>query len=361
MSETTPAPEPGSGPSDPPPTPAHPAATPSDPIAPPAASSWTPPDPLAAPQPWTPPAPWSPPTWAPGPWTGDHSGTSDPAGTPGPTERPDTPGQGVDQGPGRPTGAPAGGAGWAAPEAAGHPRPAVPPAVTPAGWSGDPAVPSPGDTGGPPPGGPAAPGWPPAAYPPAAYPPATYPPAAYPPGAYPPGPYPPPYAYPGGTPRRSTGGWAVGLVVTVVAALVLAFCGCVGLGVLGAFVDDSTSSGEPYDDPYLDDPDGIVEEPTPTAPVTTPSGGPGRFTVVYEVTATGPVDVQFYDAGENLLHLDDVASPWRLRLTANNRERVQVTATPAGPDAGDVTCRITVDGREVYRNSGRWGATCFGW
>ncbi|WP_141561963.1 hypothetical protein [Micromonospora sp. WMMA1996] len=106
----------------------------------------------------------------------------------------------------------------------------------------------------------------------------------------------------------------VGLVVTVVAALVLAFCGCVGLGVLGAFVDDSTSAGEPYDDPYLDDPylddpDGIADEPTPTVPVTTPSGGPGRFTVVYEVTATGPVDVQFYDAGENLLHLDDVASP----------------------------------------------------
>ncbi|MFI7219032.1 MmpS family transport accessory protein [Micromonospora maritima] len=307
MSETTPAPEPGPGPSDPPPAPAHPAATPGDPTAMPAASSWTPPDPLAAPQPWTPPAPWAPPAWTPSPWTGDHSGTPNPAGTPDPTDRPGIPGQGVNPGPGRPAAAPG--------------------------------------------GGPNPPGWPPAAYPPAA-------PL---PGAYPPGPYPPPYAYPGGAPRRSAGGWVVGLVVTVVAALVLAFCGCVGLGVLGAFVDDSTSSGEPYGDPYLDDPDGVTDEPAPAVPVTTPSGGPGRFTVVYEVTAAGPVDVQFYDAGENLLHLDDVASPWRLRFTANNRERVQVTATPAGPDPGDVTCRITVDGKEVYRNSGRWGATCFGW
>ncbi|WP_431931840.1 MmpS family transport accessory protein [Micromonospora sp. RP3T] len=331
MSETTPSPEPTPGPVDPTATPGG-----GEP------ASWTPPDALAAPQPWAPPSPWSPPAWDPNPWSPPASAA------------PSHPGSGHGSPPDGPAAAPPGG------PAPGHP--------------GGPH--HPGDPNGPHrPGGPHHPGepgapdqpstaYPPGPYPPAAYPPGSYPAAGYPPAAYPPGPYPPPYAYPGGAPRRSNAGWAIGLVITLVVALVLAVCGCVGLGVLGGLTDGRSNSGEPYERPFIDgpaEPDGFTDEPTPApaVPVTTPSGGPGRFTVVYEVTGADQVYVQFYDADANFLQLDDVDAPWRLRFTANDRERVQVIATPA--ESGEVSCRISINGKVVSRNSGEYGATCFGW
>ncbi|MFE9954489.1 MmpS family transport accessory protein [Micromonospora sp. NPDC005299] len=152
------------------------------------------------------------------------------------------------------------------------------------------------------------------------------------------------------------------VVVTVVVALVLAFCGCVGFGVLGSFVDDSTTSGQPYD-PEFGEPDGgLGGEPTdaaPLVPAATPSGGPGRFSVVYEATGTGTVDVQFYDANADFFQFDGMRSPWRLAFTANDRERVQVIASPTG--SGEASCRITINGKVVSQDSGEYGATCFGW
>ncbi|MET8836177.1 MmpS family transport accessory protein [Micromonospora sp. NPDC004540] len=304
MSETTPTPEPGHS------EPGH-SAGPSDPTAP-EPTTWIPPDPLAAPQPWAPPAPWTPTPWTPNPWASPGAAAPGAAGTPAP------PGPGTD-----PTATP-GPAGWTTPGAG--PGPAGPP-VHPAGAPGAPPWP----------GGASGPGWPPAGYP-------------------------PPYAYPGPAPRRSGGNWVVAVVVTVVVALVLAFCGCVGLGVLGSFVDDSATSGQPYD-PEFDEPDGgLAGEPTDDAapvPATTPSGGPGRFRVVYEVTGTAAVDVQFYDANADFLQLDGVRSPWRLAFTANDRERVQIIASPTG--SGEASCRITIDGKVVSQDSGEYGATCFGW
>jgi hypothetical protein len=152
----------------------------------------------------------------------------------------------------------------------------------------------------------------------------------------------------------------VAVVVTVVVALVLAFCGCVGLGALGSFLDDQTTSGQPYDRPEFDD--DLPWEPTdaaPPVPATTPSAGPGRFTVVYEVTGPAAVDVQFYDANADFLQLDGVRSPWRLAFTANDRERVQIIASPT--DSGEASCRITINGKVVSQDSGEYGATCFGW
>ncbi|MGY4910663.1 MmpS family transport accessory protein [Micromonospora aurantiaca (nom. illeg.)] len=324
MSEPTPSPEPAPGPADP-------TAAPTTPQP----SSWTPPDPLAAPQPWTPPEAWSPPP-APSPWaaTGPESAS---AGT-GPAMPP--------SGTGHPVGEP----GWAAPaDPAATPRPPVPPA------SGDPHVP--GTPGWPSQPGvpdfPAQPAWTPAAYPP----------GPYKAGSYPPGPYPPPYAYPGMPPRRGGGGgWVAGLVIGLVTVLAIIVCGCVGLSFLGRGLDDGTASGDRYDGPLYGEPDGWADEPTapPATPATTPSGGPGRFTVLYEVTGSeGEAEVQFYDANGDFHQLDSVDSPWRLRFTTSDRERVQIV-TSAGR-AGQVTCRITIDGKVVAQNSGRWGVACFGW
>ncbi|MGY0002865.1 MmpS family transport accessory protein [Micromonospora sp. I033] len=326
MSETTSTPEPGHS------------GGPSDPTAPEPAT-WTPPDPLAAPQPWAPPAPWTPAAWAPAPWPPPGSAAPGATGA----SQPPTPGMDPTAAPG-PAGWPdpgagPGPAGWTGPGATvppsgpnalgGTPYPAAPP-VGPAGVPGTaPAPPWPGSSPGS--------GWPPAGYP-------------------------PPYAYPSTAPRRSPGGWVVAVVVTVVIALVLAFCGCVGLGVLGSFVDDSTTSGQPYD-PEFDEPGGgLAGEPTDgvrPVPATTPSGGRGRFTVVYEVTGTDAVDVQFYDANADFLQFDGVPPPWRLAFTANDRERVQIIASPT--DSGEASCRITIDGKVVSQDSGEYGATCFGW
>ncbi|MEU1812262.1 MmpS family transport accessory protein [Micromonospora aurantiaca (nom. illeg.)] len=303
MSETTPAPEPAPGPSDPTAAPATPQP-----------SSWTPPDPLAAPQPWTPPAPWSPPS-APSPSAAagpETASGTDPATSP--------------SGTGRPVGEP----GWAAPaDPTATPRPAVPPAS----------------------GAPHAPGFP------------AYPPGPYQSGSYPPGPYPPPYAYPGMPPRRGGGGgWVVGLVIGIVTVLALIVCGCLGLSFLGRSLNEGTASGDRYGEPLYGEPGGWADDPTrpPARPVTTPSGGPGRFTVLYEVTATdGEAEVQFYDAAANFHQPGAVDTPWRLSFTANDRERVQIIASPV--ESGDVTCRITVNGKVVSKDSGAYGATCFGW
>ncbi|WMF04634.1 MmpS family transport accessory protein [Micromonospora robiginosa] len=163
----------------------------------------------------------------------------------------------------------------------------------------------------------------------------------------------------------------LGLVITVVVAVVLAFCGCVGLGALGGFVNGVTSSGEPYDEPYVygpDEPTLTPAAPAPTtpaqaAPATTPSGGPGRFRVVYEVTGTGAANVDFYDANGDFVHVDRMKPPWRLTFTANDRKQVQIVAVADNQQRDGVTCRITIDGKVVSQESTAtdWIATCFGW
>ncbi|WP_231605786.1 MmpS family transport accessory protein, partial [Micromonospora sp. HK10] len=227
--------------------------------------------------------------------------------------------------------------GWPTPAAGGWPTPGP-------GGPGAPAGPPPASGGGPPvpvwTGGAPGSGWPPAGYP-------------------------PPYAPPTPAPGRSAGGWVVAVVVTVVVAVVLAFCGCIGLGVLGSVLDDPGASGEPYH-PQFDEPDAVptddpAEEAGP-APATTPSGGPGRFTVRYEVTGTGPANVQFYDADGVFRTANRVAPPWRLAFTANDRKQVQIVALAADQRNDGVTCRITINGTVVSRDSSATGgmASCFG-
>jgi hypothetical protein len=134
--------------------------------------------------------------------------------------------------------------------------------------------------------------------------------------------------------------------------------------MLASSLGDPGASGEPYGDPGYGDPEEDVNDGAgQPSPATTPSGGPGRFEVVYEVTGTGTVNVQFYDANGDFLQADGVQPPWRLAFTANDRERVQIVALPGDQGSDAVTCRITIDGKVVSRDSSASGAvaTCFGW
>lgn len=187
----------------------------------------------------------------------------------------------------------------------------------------------------------------------------------YAPASWPPPGYPPPYAYPG-TARAGTGsGWIVA-VVAVVVAVVLAVCGCLGLGVLGSLTDDEAAGPDGGLYPTMDDlggPDGGLDPAAPTrSPATTPSAGPGRLSAVYEVTGAGPVDIQFYDANGDFLEYEEVPSPWRLAISADDRERIQVLVQPGEEAESDtVSCRITINGKVVSEDTGDYGATCFGW
>ncbi|MFD2765689.1 MmpS family transport accessory protein [Micromonospora eburnea] len=301
MSEATPSPDPlpGGSPTDPTAPPAVPTSTP-----------WAPPDPLAAPAPWASPAPWVP------------------ADEPAATGLPGPPGH---------------------PAATGLP-----------GGTGAPGTPGP--AGYPAPTGPADPFGGPSPVPGGVTPPPQHPWPGYPAPAWPPAGYPPPYAYPGQTPPpRTNSGRTVAIVVSaLVAVLVLAVCGCIGLGALGSVYDEEVGSSESYEPGYgVTDDDGVTSFPPHRSPATTPSGGVGSLTVSYEVTGSDSAYVQFYDANGDFFQVEDVQTPWRMAFTSNDRERVQILASPS--QSGEVSCKITINGKVVSEDSGEYGATCFGW
>ncbi|WKU02439.1 hypothetical protein [Micromonospora sp. HUAS LYJ1] len=306
MSDTPPPGDPAPSPGDPAPatggsTPAvgDPAPAVGDPTPPasgspapwptgtPGPSAWAPPDPLAVPQPWA----------APGPWA--HGSAPDPTTDPAGTTYPGWPGSD------RP--GPAPGAAWP-----GGP-PGIPDGPPAAGW----------------PGGPPGHGWPP-------------------PG------YPPPFAHPGYPPpggRTSTGaGAVVGIVVAVVVVLVLVGCACFcGGGILLGGTGPDAATEDPYGRGYYDDepePSWSPPQPfQPSAPATRPADGPGRYPVTYEVTGTGPVDLQFYDGDGYFIQQERVRLPWRMELRTDDPNRVLVSAARSDGNPGGFRCATTVGNR----------------
>ncbi|MGR6322122.1 MmpS family transport accessory protein [Micromonospora soli] len=142
--------------------------------------------------------------------------------------------------------------------------------------------------------------------------------------------------------------------------VVLVFCGCLSMGVLGPWYGDS------YDGHGNGEPGGgaTAEAPFPVPsrhPATQPSGGPGELSVVYEVTGVGPVDLQYYDANGDYIENERVTSPWRLQFTTNRTDRgLMVLAQLSEPNEIDrATCRIIVDGNVVAEDSGVYGGDCF--
>ncbi len=308
--------------SEAPPPPEPPASGgPTDPAAPPSPAPWAPLDPLAAPQPWTPPTAWSPAPWSP---PGTPAGIDTPGAPeiPAPTESP--------------------GPADAYPPADAY-RPAYPPTYPPSGAAPPPGHPWPGQP---------APAWPP-------------------PG------YPPPYAYPGAPPARTNGGRTVAIVVGAVGVLlVLLFCGCVGVGLLGSLTGEPVASGEPYDVPGYDEPgygepgygepdeygtgnEGLITAEPSRTPASTPSGGPGRHTVVYEVTGTTPADLEYYDANGDFIQTEQVKLPWRLKFTVQETDRLMLlTRHSTYPDDSLISCRIIVDGKVVVEETDETGTDC---
>ncbi|OWU98040.1 hypothetical protein B5D80_30640 [Micromonospora wenchangensis] len=142
----------------------------------------------------------------------------------------------------------------------------------------------------------------------------------------------------------------VGIVVAVVVVLALVGCACFcGGGALLGGTGPDTATEDPYGRGYYDDepePSWSPPQPfQPSAPATRPADGPGRYPVTYEVTGTGPVDLQFYDGDGYFIQQEKVRLPWRMELRTDDPNRVLVSAARSDGNPGGFRCATTVGGR----------------
>ncbi|RZU78170.1 MmpS family membrane protein [Micromonospora kangleipakensis] len=173
---------------------------------------------------------------------------------------------------------------------------------------------------------------------------------------------PAPVAEPAVERPRGRDGRTTTVVLSVFAVVVLAVCGL--LGVAGLLVNLPADpfgapkvAGPRQDTPTTPDEDEDqgaeaaaggqpAPDPTPTRkPAATPSGGPGRFAVAYEVTGQGPANIQYYDADGYLVELDEVRLPWHTKISTDDPSRASVMANK-GDDKGGrtIACAMTVNG-----------------
>ncbi|GAA4688394.1 MmpS family transport accessory protein [Phytohabitans rumicis] len=159
--------------------------------------------------------------------------------------------------------------------------------------------------------------------------------------------YPPTYSYeqPAATPPNRSNGPLLAIVIALAVLLVG------GAGVTGVLLLRNGDGGN----------QGSGVTPSADTPVTTRSEtsrddgeGEGKV-VVYEVSGDGPVSIVYLkEDGRSLAPAKDTDLPWRLELTLE-KDAVAVTVTAirrAGGD-GEVTCRITVDGKEVAKRTAK--------
>ncbi|WP_243706506.1 MmpS family transport accessory protein, partial [Micromonospora sp. KC721] len=142
---------------------------------------------------------------------------------------------------------------------------------------------------------------------------------------------------------RSTsgGGRVAGIVIAVVAVLALGICACLGAAsvLVGRFGSEPVAE-DPYHDGYDEQDSWTPAAPSQPTPATTPSGGPGRYPVSYEVTGTGRGNIQYYDANGDFIRLESVRLPWREKIRTDDPNRVIVIATGDGDGALSCTARI---------------------
>jgi hypothetical protein len=184
-------------------------------------------------------------------------------------------------------------------------------------------------------------------------------------GGYPPPPYPggPPPGYPAPPPRRSKAP-----LIALIVAITLLLCGGVvtsGVLIVRSVTDKAKEVVEPIANPTLPQPElptfptDIPGLPTdlPTLPTDLPNL-PGvdqnkEIEVVYEITGDGPAEILYT---EQLGTAPKVVSgqklPWKMTTTMKGVALVSVSAQRTSAGEGDITCRATVDGKEVAKQTG---------
>ncbi|WBB66434.1 MmpS family transport accessory protein [Micromonospora sp. WMMD812] len=157
--------------------------------------------------------------------------------------------------------------------------------------------------------------------------------------------------------------------MVLVAALLL---GGAGYGAYASLRDDDRPQAEQADPDAWYAGDGVEEAPQEAGPVpqpthsatpaATPSTGPGRDTVVYEVTGKGRVDILYSDANGESVWLDGVRLPWRARIRTDHRDQAMVQASRTGDNVDAIACSLTINGgapvTEEITGAG-WRANCY--
>ncbi|MGK5742807.1 MmpS family transport accessory protein [Micromonospora sp. URMC 103] len=160
------------------------------------------------------------------------------------------------------------------------------------------------------------------------------------------------------------------MLVGAVLAVVLLVAGGVGLDAYVTARPDHQARDEaaPDDEWPGRGTVGSVAATTPpapsAAPATTPSTGPGRIRVVYEVTGQGRADILYWDANGEPVWLEGARLPWRKSIRTDRRDRVMVQAARMAATGGKkLSCTLSTDGgtpvTEAVDSTG-WRASCFG-
>jgi hypothetical protein len=173
-------------------------------------------------------------------------------------------------------------------------------------------------------------------------------------------------AQPPRPPRKSN----VPLVAVIVAVAVLLCGGAVTAGVLVVnnvtdrakdVADRAKEASKPLTDPTLptEVPD-IPGLPTdlPTLPTdlpdlpNLPDGTGKKITVVYEVTGDGPAEIVYTEKlGGTPKRVSNAKLPWKITKTMQGTSFVSVTAVRSDAGSGSISCRATVDGKEVAQRT----------
>jgi hypothetical protein len=167
-------------------------------------------------------------------------------------------------------------------------------------------------------------------------------------------------------PRRSN----VPFVAVIVAVAVLLCGGAVTAGalVVNNIANRAEEAVKPITNPTLPAipteapdlpglPTGLPTLPTdlPSLPAGLPNlpGGTGtKITVRYEVTGDGPAEILYTKKlGETPERVDSAKLPWKITTKMEGTAFVSVTAVRLGTDAGSISCRALVDGKEVARRT----------
>ena len=163
-------------------------------------------------------------------------------------------------------------------------------------------------------------------------------------------------------PRRSN----APLIALILAVTVLLCGGAVTAGtlVVNRVADRAKEAVEPITNPTLPTlptdapglPTEIPDLPTdlPSLPTDIP-GLPGsgkEITVEYEVTGDGPAEIVWTGKlGESPSRVSNAKLPWKMKVTAKGATLVSVTAVRNSAEGGTISCRATVDGKEVAQSS----------
>ncbi|MBB2945434.1 hypothetical protein FB565_005167 [Actinoplanes lutulentus] len=197
-------------------------------------------------------------------------------------------------------------------------------------------------------------------------------------GGYPPPPHPPygepmPGYGPPPPPRKSKAP-----LIALVVAISLLLCGGVvtsGVLIVRSVTDKAKEVVEPIANPTLPEvpdlglPTDVPDLGLPTdLPTVLPTGLPGlptdlpdlpgvdenkEISVVYEITGDGPAEVLYTEQlGTAPKVVSGVKLPWKVSTTMKGVALISVSAQRTDGTEGDITCRATVDGKEVAKQTG---------